>query len=235
MVDRWKRIAPLAAVPVVALVVVAISMPNSPDSKASGAKVLTFAQDHRTSITVAAFLLAYAGAFSVLYFTSLASYLRSRGSNVLATATLVGGALFAGGFLLAGGASGTLADAPHHLSADAAQALNIVSNDLFAPVLFAGLGIALLSSGVAMLRTKAMPKALAIITVIVGVAALTGIVSWFAFMASGPLLLVTAGFLYQRLGQPQQITIPDVPAPRDAEQEQAAPQARRAAATGRGA
>jgi hypothetical protein len=214
MVDRWKRIAPLAAVPVVGLMITALALPSTPDSTASGAKVLAFAQHHRASITASALLIAYAGALSVLYFSSLAGYLRSRGSQQLATTTMVGGGLFAAGLLVAAGSAATLSDAPHHLSADAAQALNVVGSDLFAPLLFGGLGIAVLSSGVAMLRTKSMPKALGIVTVIVGVAAMTGILSWFAFMASGLLLLVTAGYLYQRIGQPEQITIPDVPAPR---------------------
>ena len=234
MVDHWKRIAPLAAVPVVGLVITALSLPSTPDSKASGAKVLAFAQHHRTSITVSALLIAYAGALSVLYFSSLAGYLRSRGSDQLATTTMVGGGLFAGGMLVGAGAAFTLSDAPGHLSADAAQALNVLQNDIFAVLLFAGLGIATLSAGTAMLRTKALPKALGIVSVIVGVAALTVIVSWFAFMASGLLMLVTAGYLYQRMNQPLEITIPEVPAPR-ADSEQAAPRARRATTTGRGA
>jgi hypothetical protein len=234
MVDRWKRIAPLAAVPVVGLVITALSLPQTPDSTASGAKVLAFAQHHRTSITATALLIAYAGALSVLYFSSLSGYLRSRGANQLATTTMVGGGLFAAGMLVGAGTAAALTDAPHHMSADAAQAVNIVQNDAFAPMMFAGLGIAVLSSGVAMLRTKSMPKALGIVTVVVGVADLSGIVSWFGFMASGLLLLVTAGYLYQRIGQPLEITIPEVPAPR-AETEQAAPRARRATTTGRGA
>jgi hypothetical protein len=68
-----------------------------------------------------------------------------------------------------------------------------------------------LAIGLSILRTQAMPKALGIITVIVGVVALSGIGSWFGFMAGGPLTLVLAGYLYQRTGQPEQITMPDVP------------------------
>jgi hypothetical protein len=41
--------------------------------------------------------------------------------------------------------------------------------------------------------------------------AASGIGGWFAFMGSGPLILVIAGYLYQRTGQPDAITIPDVP------------------------
>ena len=85
------------------------------------------------------------------------------------------------------------------------------------PAMFAGLGIAVLSIGVAELRTKSLPKALGIITTIVGVVALTGIGSWLAFMAAGPLALVIAGYVYERMGRPAQITMPDVPAQATAE------------------
>ena len=78
-------------------------------------------------------------------------------------------------------------------------------------MMIAGLMIATLSMGIAMLQTKSMPKALGIVTVVVGVVAASGIGGWFAFMGSGPLILVIAGYLYQRTGQPEAITIPDVP------------------------
>ncbi|MDQ1696187.1 MAG: hypothetical protein QOJ03_1540, partial [Frankiaceae bacterium] len=101
--------------------------------------------------------------------------------------------------------------------ASAAQALNQVQEDLFFVTLFGGLMLATLAMGIAMLRTKALPKALGIVTVIVGVVAASGIASWFAFMATGPLTIVIAGYVYQRLGQPASVTMPDVPAPRIAD------------------
>lgn len=213
MTDRYKRLAtPASAVVMVGGVLTALLMPSTPDTTASGTKVITFFQDHHTAMYVAAFSIAYAAVAGVLFFVSVASFLRSRGSQLLAATTAVGAAVFAGGLLLGAGALGAANDAPGKMSADVARTLNILQDDLFAPALFAGLGIALLSIGVASLRTKALPKALGIITTIVGVVALSGIFSWFGFMASAPLVLVIAGYVYDRLGKPTQITMPDIPA-----------------------
>lgn len=212
MTDRYKRLAaPASAVVMVGGVLTALFMPQSPDSTASGTKVITFFQDHHTAEYVAAFALAYAAGAAVLFFVSVGSFLRSRGSQVLATTTGVGGALLATGLLLGAGTLGAVNDAPGRMSADVARTLNIIQDDIFAPALFAGLGIAVLSIGVASLRTKALPKALGIIATIVGVVVLSGIGSWFGFMASGPLALVIAGYVYQRSGRPTQITMPDIP------------------------
>ena len=207
--DRFKRLAPLSGVVLVAGVVTAILSPQTPDATASGTRVLAFYQHHHTAVYVTAFALAYAAAAGVLYFVSVASYLRRCGSDVLATTTVIGGALMAAGLLLGAGTLGASNDAPGRMSAETARTLNIMQSDLFAPALFAGVAIATLSMGVAMLRTKALPKALGIITVVVGVVAFSAIGTWFAFMAAGPLTLVIAGYVYQRLGRPEQISLPD--------------------------
>ena len=219
MTDRYKRLAtPASAVVMVAGVLTAILTPSTPDTTASGTKVIAFFQAHHTVTYVAAFSLAYAAIAGVLFFVSVAGFLRPRGSQLLAATTTVGGALFAGGALLASGGLMAANDAPGSMTPDIARTLNIVQNDLFAPALFAGMAVAILSIGVASLRTKALPKALGVITTIVGVVALSGIGSWFAFMACGPLTLVIAGYVYQRLGTPTQITMPDVPAARTADE-----------------
>jgi hypothetical protein len=211
MVDRWKRYGPLAGVLFVALTVAALVTPQTPDTKASGAKVITFFHDHHNSMVAAEYLLAFAGIFAIAYFVSVADYLRRCGSRVLATMTVAGAIVAAGGFFLGAGLMTALTDRTTSLTPDAAQALNFLQDDAFAPLLFAGLAIATTSMGAAMLRTKALPKALGIITVVVGAALATGFVSWFAFLASGPLTLVVAGYVYKRLGRPESITLPGVP------------------------
>jgi len=214
MVDRYKRLAPLSGVVMVVAIVVALSLGSSPDTKDSGAQVIQWYQHHHAAATAQSFLLAYAAALGVLYFTSVASFLRSRGSHVLAVTTTVGGAIMATGLLLGAGFNVTLVDRTTHLSTDTAQALNYLQDDAFGFMLFAGLFVATLSLGVAMLRTKSYPTALGVAAVIVGIGAGTGIVSWFAFMASGLITLVVACYTYYYLGQPQEITIPEIPAAR---------------------
>jgi hypothetical protein len=198
-------------------VVLGIAMSNTPDAGSSGTKVLAYYKSHHDRSNIALLALGYAGVMAVVFFAGIGSYLRRRGSDLLATLTVIGGALLAVGLGLGAGATAALTDKTSKLSPDAAQALNQVSEDIFFVVLFAGLMLATVSMGLAMLRTKSMPKALGIVTLVVGVGAVSGIGAWFAFMATGPLVLVIAGYLYQRTGQPDEISIPDVPGQRAAE------------------
>ena len=214
--DRLKRLAPLSGVLMVALLVVLFALPSTPDSTASGASVISWYRNHHTQVYVQAALVSYAGALAVLYFTSVARFLRRRGADMLATTTVVGGAIAAAGLLIAGGAAVAANDGPQRFTADEARALNVLQNNLFVPVLLGGIAIATLSMGVAMLRTKALPQAVGIITTVVGVVAISGIVSWIGFLASGPLTLLIAGYVYARSGddavRPTQITLPpDMP------------------------
>src|SRR4051812_46137096 len=169
MTDRYKRLAtPASAVVFVAGVVTAFLMPETPDSTASGQKVIAFFHDHHTAMYAAAISVAYAAVAGVLFFVSVASYLRTRGSQLLAATTAVGAAVMSGGLLLGAGTLFAANDAPGRMTPDVAKALNIIQDDVFWLAVLAGLGIAVLSIGVASLRTKALPNALGIITTIVG-------------------------------------------------------------------
>jgi hypothetical protein len=229
MTDRWKRLVPPAAgVAMVAVIVVGIALGSTPDAGSSGAKVLSYYNSHHGRQNVEVFLFGYSAVFAVVFYAGMASYLRQRGSEILSTLTMVGGALMAVGLALGAGTTAVISDHTSKLSPDTAQALNQINEDLFFVALFAGVMIATLAIGIAILRTKAMPKALGIVTVVVGVGAASAIGAWFAFMASGPLTLALAGYLYQRTGQSESITMPDVPDQRAAEP--AAPRSSRAKA-----
>lgn len=215
MIDRWKRLAPLAGIVFVGLTVAGIVVSgNTPSSGSSGVKVLAWYKSHHGATVAQVVLFGYAALFAVVYFASVASYLRSRGADVTATVIISGGVLMAAGLGLAAGTEAALGDKTGSLSAGAAQALNQIQEDLFFITLFGGLALATLAMAGAMLRTKALPKALGIVTLIVGIGALSAIGSWFAFMASGPLTIVIAVYVYQRLGQPMSVTMPDVPSQR---------------------
>ena len=217
MIDRYKRLAPLSGVVFVALMVTVFFLPSPPDTNASGVKVIAFYRHHHTAIYVAAAVLGFAGAALTLYLASVADFLRRSGSTLLATTTVIGAGIAAAGMFLGAGAVVAVNDGPQNFTPDVARSLNVVQSDLFWPMALGGLAIATLSMGVAMLRTRALPKALGIITTIVGVVGCSVVASWFAFLASGPLTLVIAGYIYQRLGTPTQITMPDVPVQASAE------------------
>jgi len=232
MTDRWKRLVPpVAGIGFVAAIVVAVVLGNTPDAGSSGAKVIRYYTTHHGRANADILLLAYGAVMAVVFYAGMAGYLRRRGSDLLATLTVAGGVLMAAGFAVGAGAYAALNDHTTKLSADAAQALNNVNEDIFFVALFGGLALVTLSMGIAMLRTQAMPKALGIITVIVGVGAISGIGSWFAFMASAPLTLAIAWFLYERTGEPESITLPDVPEQRVVETEAPAKTTRRSRTT----
>jgi FtsH-binding integral membrane protein len=212
MAQRWRRLTPpLAGVALVALVVVGLLMQDTPNVDASGAKVLDYYTSHEGRTGASLIIFGYAGVMAIVFYSGVATYLRRRGAELTATLTVAGGVVFGASLCLASGTAAVLIDEPDKMSPDVAQALNRVSEDLFWVMMIAGLMIATLSMGIAMLQTKSMPKALGIATVVVGVVAASGIGGWFAFMGSGPLILVIAGYLYQRTGQPEAITLPDVP------------------------
>jgi hypothetical protein len=201
----------------VALLVIGIAMSNTPDAGSSGAKILRYYGSHHGRMNATVVLIGYASVMTIVFYAGMASYLRRRGSDLLATLTVVGGAVMAVGLAIGAGTTAAINDKTSKLSADAAQALNQISEDLFFVALFAGLAVATLSIGISSLRTKALPKALGIVTVVVGAVSISGIGSWFGFMGAGVLNLVLAGYLYQRTGQPESITLPDVPEQRAAE------------------
>jgi len=213
MAQRWKRLTPpLAGVALVGLVVAGLWVGgDTPSAGSGGAKVIDYYNSHEGRTGAALVLFGYAGVMSIIFYSGVATYLRRRGAELTATLTVAGGVVFGASLCLASGTAAVLLDNTDKLSPDAAQALNSVSEDLFWVMMIGGLMIATLSMGIAMLQTKSMPKALGIATVAVGVVAASGIGGWFAFMGSGPLILVIAGYLYQRTGRPEAITLPDVP------------------------
>jgi hypothetical protein len=189
-------------------------MSDTPDAGDSGAKILAYYNSHQGRSGAALILFGYAAVMAVIFYSGVASYLRRRGAELTATLTVAGGVLFATALLIGAGSIAALTDHTDKLTPDAAQALNSVSEDLFWVAMLAGLMVATLSMGIGMLQTKSMPKALGIVTVVVGVVAASGIGGWFAFLGSGPLILVIAGYLYQRTGSQETITLPEVPGQR---------------------
>lgn len=225
MTDRWKRLVPpLAGIGLVGCVITAfILMGSSPSAGDSGAKVMAWFTSHHSRALTAGYFFAYACAVAVVFYVGMAAYLRRRGSQVLSTLTAAGGIVMAGGLVFASGLLIAMTDSTSKLGDNTVQTLNQIGSDAPWMAMIVGSAVATLSIGIASLRTQAFPKALGIITVVVGVVQVLGPISWFGFMATAPLTLVWAGYLYQRTGQPDAITMPDVPAQREVAAETPAP------------
>jgi hypothetical protein len=215
MAERDRRLAPLTGIAFVALVVVSILISgDQPAADAGPTKVAAYFASHDGRTVAQVVMLAYAAIVAAVYFTVIAQFFRDRGSRTMATLTLIGGVFAAVGCGLAAGMSAALSETSDNFSAGQLQVLNAVSEDLFWPIMVGGMVLSTLAQGVAMLRTHALPKALGIITVIVGVVGISGIGSWFGFMGAGAITLVVAGYVAARNGPVQSITLPEMPGQR---------------------
>jgi hypothetical protein len=207
--ERVKRLTPLIGIAYVGVLVAVLLLPATPDSKASGAKVIRYFTHHQGAARASALLLAYGAIAVLVFFAAVASFLRRRGADVSTRVMMAGAVLMAVGLTLAAGFTAAGADQPTRMAPSTAQTLNLLGNNGFAFALFAGVTIAYIGLGAAVLGTRALPKAIGYISIFLGVAAATAVVSWPAFLATGLLTLVVSVYVYLRQQQPAQITIPD--------------------------
>lgn len=199
MSDRLSRLtAPVTALLFVALMIVGIAVGgNSPDSNASGAHVIAFYTAHRNSQRTSDILFVFASLFIVFFATSLYGYLRrTRAAATAGTLVLVGAALLAVGLTVLSGVDYALADVPGQLSTSAAQALNVLGNDVFYTLPVGGCVFSI-GSAAAILRGAALPNWLGWVAVVIGIAMATPIF-WIASVVLFVWVLIVAALIYVR-------------------------------------
>ena len=151
--------------------------------KDSGAKVISFYVAHKVEQQAAGFLSMYAVVFFLFFAAGLRGYMRRMNVEMGATAA----ASLAGAVLLAVGATAfasttiALADVPDKLDPAAAQALNVLNNDFFVP-LIAGTCVFMIANGIAAIRFGVFPVWVGWIAIVIGVVSVTPI-GFFGFLA----------------------------------------------------
>jgi hypothetical protein len=175
MLSRWSRWACLTGVVFVALVVLGgpVAAGNTPSSKATGPQVIAFFAANRSRERASAVLLTLAFIVFLFFAGSLRSYLRrTKAVEGLSAVVLAAAAVLAAGQTAGTGLIFALTDAPTHLSPGAAQALNLLSNDMVLTNAagFSAFGIA---SGLAILRGAALPNWLGWMSILIGVVVVT--------------------------------------------------------------
>jgi hypothetical protein len=193
--SKMDRAFALTGVAFVALtVVVFIVAGSTPDAHDSAAKVVSFYAKNHSKVNTAGFLLAIPSAFLALFTGALRQRLRRNdgGSIAATTAAVAGGTIAAGGMMLFGGTQIALADASGHASATTMQTLNVIGNDSFVPWM-GGFGVLLLATGIATLQTRALPRAIGYLGVVLGVLVFTP-VGWWAFLL-GALMMAVASVI----------------------------------------
>jgi hypothetical protein len=200
MSDRWSRLAPLTAVLFAGLLVASVALSwNTPNSDASGAKVISFFHSHRSEEMTSNFLGGAAAAFLLFFASALRVHLR-RGADGLAALGFGGGILAAGGGAIFSSLGLALADVPTKLDASSAQALNVLSNDFFFPFAV-GLSAFMIGNGLAIVRSRALPRWLGWVAFVIGLVSFSpaGFVAFFAVMV---WTVIVGVLLYVRGGQP---------------------------------
>jgi hypothetical protein len=213
MPARWSRLAPLTAIPFGVLVVIAILISNTttPDSKASGATVISYYQAHGSDSKTAEFLFIFAFIFFLFFAGSLRAHLRrTPAAEALSALVLAGATLLVVGIGIFSGLDLALSDQPSRLTPAAAQALNLLNNDMFLLVLAGGCVFGL-SAGLAILRGAALPKWLGWLAIVIGIVSATP-ASFFAFLAAMVWSLIVGILLYVRGGAVTAAPAPSAPA-----------------------
>jgi hypothetical protein len=133
--NRWVRLAPLTGVVFVVLLAVSFALSgDTPGAGAGGRHVITFYTEHRDAQQASGFLGLYAAVFFLFFAANLRGFLRSSlPGSTLAALSFGGAVLVAAGGAIFGSLSIALSDVPSKLGPGAAQALNVLANDLFLP------------------------------------------------------------------------------------------------------
>jgi hypothetical protein len=158
MRNRWDRWVPLTGVALVVLFVgEGVLSGTEPPAGASAAKVVAFYSLHRVRLEIGDYLLGLAVVVGLFFYGYLREHIRvAEGSPRLAATAFAGAVLFAVSGALGAGASLALADVPGKLSPAAAQALNLLQNDLVTFAVNAGAAVLLLASGLAIVRGRGL-------------------------------------------------------------------------------
>jgi hypothetical protein len=169
--QRSSRWMPLTGVLFVALVIVGgpVLVGSTPGARASGSRVIAFYAAHRGRERVGVFVLA----FAFLAFLAFAGTIRGRlraadRPDALTELLLPAAILLVAGQTVNEGVGFALSDAPAQLSPGAAQALNVLSNDLVvtSAVGFLSFGVV---AGIAILRGASLPRWLGWISIAIGI------------------------------------------------------------------
>jgi hypothetical protein len=199
----WQWLGGMGIVFSVLFVVANVFLGSTPSEKASPLKIVNYYGSHKTSVMAGVFAVA----FAALVFSFFLSALRravagaNADSGYLTQATLVGGAIYLGGLLLMDVLNVSLIDAAHYHAQTAAQTLSLLANDDWVPVVV-GLSIVALSTGIATLRGRALPKWLGWASIVLGILAVSGPVGGIAFLLAPVWTLAVGIALIRRPGSP---------------------------------
>jgi hypothetical protein len=196
-----RRLVPLSGIVTVAAIFAAFAIPGeTPDTDAPLAEVVSYYVKHHSDLQWAGGLIALGAVFFVFFSTNVAGLLRRAQGNAGGSSALsfAGGIMFAVGALIFAGIGFTLGDTAKDIEPASIQALHVLSEDMFFP-LAAGVSVFMLGTGIATVKTGALPKWLGWVAIVLGIIALTPF-GFFAFMGLGIWTLIVSVLLSLRAG-----------------------------------
>jgi hypothetical protein len=212
-VERWlSRWAPLASVPAAILIIVAFFSGggNSPNNNAPVSQVVSFYTAHATGQKVSALVGAFAMVFFVFFAVALSGRVRASGAGGWLANGVVGGAVAAVvGFLPLLAFSFILARDVKFMLPGATQAINVLSNDYFLPVIvgFVVFGVV---AGLAVAVSKAPARWMGWVLFALGIICAVPPIAWWALLATFLWALVAG--IWLAVQKPAQVPVrePDV-------------------------
>jgi hypothetical protein len=194
--NNWERYAPLTGVAFFVIVLIGFLIGgDTPGSHDSAIKAEAFYTRHRDQQMVASFIIMWGAIFLPFFVSTLKRALDwSGGTGRLANACFAGGIIYTMGFFLLATVHLALADGAGKTTPQVTQTLNVLDNNDFIPV-GAGLGIFILSAGLAIVRYRALPAWLGWSAIVIGILAFTP-AGFFAFLLGGVWILVTSIVLF---------------------------------------
>jgi hypothetical protein len=206
-----KQIGPLMGILFVVLFIVAVLIGGeTPATDDSPQEIVSFYLDNDDDQVIAAAVLALACVPFLFFLGTLRRALRAVAGDEggLSTVVLVGGLMIVVGASIFAGIGFTLGDAADELPPEAIVTLNALSSDLFFPL---AVGTATFNLGLALaiLRHGGLPRPLGWVALVIGIVGLTPL-GFFAFVATGIVILWASVALFQRVGEvgPPQTTAP---------------------------
>jgi hypothetical protein len=191
--STWSKRAPWAGIIAVALLVAAFIIGGeTPDIDDSTQKIVDFYSDNDTEQFIAGIVLGYSALFTILFAGALRGRLRKGEGDMenLSSLSFAGAVLIAIGMTVFAGLSITLADLGKDAEPATAQALNALNSDMFV-TLAVGTSLFLITTGLGILRSGALPRWMGWVAFVIGLTALTP-AGFFAFLLAFVWILIAS-------------------------------------------
>ncbi len=194
---RRDWLAPLTGVAFVALVIIGLSIAGEPpDAKSSPEEIVNYYVANTDSVRISALLGAVAGLLFIFFANHLRRVLNAAGDAPLSATVLVGASVMAVGVAIDSTILLAIAETADDIEATSVQTLQALWDNDFLPIAL-GLLVFLISAGISILRTGALPRWLGWVALALAVLGFTPI-GFAAFVGSAIWILVVSVMLALR-------------------------------------